>query len=38
VPNILSLDDTPSSAIWPTLADATVADLATLVSTVGAPS
>ena len=38
VPNILSLDDTPSSAIWPTLAGATVADLATLVSTVGAAS
>ena len=38
VPNILSLDDAPSSAIWPTLAGATVADLATLVSTVGAAS
>ena len=38
VPNILSLDDTPSSAIWPTLAGATIADLATLVSSVGAAS
>ena len=38
VPNFLSLDDAPSSAIWPTLAGATVADLATLVSTVGAAS
>ena len=38
VPNILSLDDTPSSAIWPTLAGATVADLATVVRVVGAAS
>ena len=38
VPNILSLDDAPSSAIWPTLAGATVADLATVVRVVGAAS
>ena len=38
VPNIVSLDDAPSSAIWPTLAGATVADLATLVRVVGAAS
>lgn len=32
VPNILSLDDTPSSAIWPTLVGTTVADVAALIS------
>ena len=35
VPNILSLDDTPSTAIWPTLVGATVADLAALVGSNG---
>ena len=37
-PNILSRDDTPASALWPTLVGATGADLATVVRTVGAAS
>jgi beta-phosphoglucomutase-like phosphatase (HAD superfamily) len=32
VPNILSLDDEPSSALWPTLEGITVADVAALLS------
>ena len=38
VPNILSLDDAPSSVIWPTLVGATVADLAALIGPDGAAS
>ncbi|WP_344297327.1 HAD family phosphatase [Agromyces neolithicus] len=38
VPNILSLDDAPSSAIWPTLVGATLADLGALVGANGAAS
>ncbi|WP_232497143.1 HAD family hydrolase [Agromyces humatus] len=38
VPNILSLDDTPSTALWPTLVGVTVADLAALVGPNGSAS
>jgi HAD superfamily hydrolase (TIGR01509 family) len=38
VPNILSLDDTPSTAIWPTLVGTSVADLAALVGSNGRAS
>lgn len=38
VPNILSLDDSPSTAIWPTLDGTTVADVVALVAANGAAS